>query len=179
LAVDGESRGRNHRERAMQTFQGTFSPPTMGRIHAPIPIVGPGSLVVHRDAFEVHGLRARSGAGCLITLGVIAAIISVGVVVAVLGPSSGASHRLIGRVAGGVIIAVVLGLVFRRRGVSANAKPWTFRVARSAIRKVEPDPDQVGGVLILLKGSTPKGTLHFIPGGGASIQHVIAALDPD
>jgi hypothetical protein len=160
----------------MTTFRGSFTPPAMGRIHAPIPIVGEGSLSVLPDGLEAQGRRARQGAGCLIAAAVVGSIVAAAVVAVALESTLGASHAVLARVIAGVVMVGIIAPALRRRRTTGAEPAWTFRVPLAAIRSVQPDIDQPGAVVIVLKGSDPNGALHFSPGPDASPTDVLASV---
>nr|HEX4315757.1 hypothetical protein [Kofleriaceae bacterium] len=142
---------------ADETFEGTFVPPGVGALHAPVPIAGDGTVKLHDAGITVTGFRANSGAKAfLMFMVVLPAALVVGYAVSRVVYI--APETWVGPAFGAALVAAVL----TPRG--AKKKPWVIDYPWSAVKKA--DIGIHDAELMIVVKQKPKGAIHFRPMGG-------------
>jgi hypothetical protein len=159
-------------------FEGDYRPGYPGVSTMPVAVLGRGTIAVGPDGLTIVGTRKKRNPllGLAVVLAMIITMFFIGALVDpnILGTRTpvGKSGLMVGTLiglAGGIAAAAILG-----RGTLV---PWQFSVPWQSVRKVEVDAR--GELVVMIKGMSPKGTLHFAPAQGAqAMVHAIESAKP-
>jgi hypothetical protein len=142
-----------------KVFEGEFAKGGPGVTTMPIPLRGRGSIELRSDGFVVIGWQRHVSA--LVIL-----VVALGLIVAMFGVGALASPKTLGASIGGRTVGAIIALVggILAVGVIASRSKLrrvTFDVPWHAVKKVIGTPARE--VVVTIKGTRPKGTLHFVP----------------
>lgn len=163
--------GVEQEESGAASFDGEFKPPMMGNVHMPLPVAGPGRVVVQPDGLVVEGFSTFRKS-CLMVLLFFAGFVGL-IAVGVLF-DLGEWAREVVVYAG---LAGFAAVALKGRGNSYREDdPVHLEIPWEHIRKVEhsgADKTELremageadGKVKILVKDFDPRGMIHFLPVG--------------
>jgi hypothetical protein len=139
------------------SYDGTFSPPSIGAASVPFPIAGRGRCEVTDAALTLHGFRTSGSEPALRVLA--GALVAGGAALVVkLFVFPTMSAEVIGSV---ITAGIVSGLVIRQK--ARHDEPLELAIPWSSIKKAEryPSSTQPNRVTILVKKGKPKGMIYF------------------